>query len=461
MNKILLALFLCMTFSFTSLKASYNTKKNYKILKELDIDKSFINDKTLQKMYLNLLKRNQLHHYKLNLKRSSTYISKIQEVLIKEGLPKSFLFLSMAESNFKIDAKSYTGALGLWQFMPKTAGLFDLRLDDYVDERLDFIKSTKAASRYLSYHHDRFDKWYLAILAYNCGEGRIIEALTRATIDKYLVFNPNKKNSPKIKEYKKTIKKYMATKKDFYKVNRIYKATRKWRIPLTATDLIRIQSKIKRQYLPKESRNYLRKILALAMIANQRVFQKSNIFIRKMDSSLTTISVKGGIHLRSLSKVMDMNFLELTKINRHIKQYILPIDVKHYDVNIPYKKLKLYNYNKNKIQNNSFAIHIVKKGDTLSSIGYKYKVKYSFIKHFNDLKSNRLKLKQKLIIPVEKKDNNKRNYNSSKKTIYKVKNGDSLSTIAYKFKVKVNNIKNDNRLKSNKIKVGDKIAIYK
>ena len=91
----------------------------------------------------------------------------------------------------------------------------------------------------------------------------------------------------------------------------------------------------------------------------------------------------------------------------------------------------------------------------------KYKVKYSFIKHFNDLKSNRLKLKQKLIIPVEKKDNNKRNYNSSKKTIYKVKNGDSLSTIAYKFKVKVNNIKNDNRLKSNKIKVGDKIAIYK
>ncbi len=522
MNKILIALFLSMSFLFSNLHASYNTKKNHRILKELDIDKSFINDKTLQEMYYKLLKRNQLHHYKLTLKRSSTYVSKIQEVLIKEGLPKSFLFLSMAESNFKIDAKSYTGALGLWQFMPKTAQLFDLRLDDYVDERLDFIKSTKAASKYLSYHHDRFKKWYLAILAYNCGEGRIIEALTRATIDKYLLINPNKKNSPKIKKYKKTIKEYMATKKDFFKINKIYKATRKWKIPLTATDLIRIQSKIDRQYLPRESRIYLRKILALAMVANERTFQKSNIFIRKMDSSLTTIKVKGGIHLRSLSKIINMKFSELTAINRHVTQYILPVDVKYYDVNIPYKKLKLYHRNKNKINNNTFVVHIVKKGDTLSSIGHKYRVKYSFIRKFNELKSDRLKLKQKLIIPIEKKASKKRvttkyaytknthivkkgqslssiaykykvsvkdlkkanklknnkirlnekliipkkktNNISRKKVnkrIYKVKKGDSLSTIAYKFKVNIKKLKRDNKIKSNKIKVGDEIAIYK
>lgn len=517
MSKLLLGLLLCMTFLLSTLQASYNTKKNHRILKELDIDKSFINDDTLQEMYYELLERNHLHHYKLTLKRSSAYISKIQEVLIKEGLPKSFLFLSMAESNFQIDAKSYTGALGLWQFMPKTAQLFDLRLDDYVDERLDFIKSTKAASKYLSYHHDRFKKWYLAILAYNSGEGRIIEALTRATLDKYLVINPNKKNSVLIKEYKNTLKEYMATKKNFYKVNKIYKATRKWRIPLTATDLIRIQDKIDRQYLPKESRIYLRKILALAMVSNEKVFQKSNIFIRRMDSSLTTIRVKGGIHLRSLSKIINMKFSELTKLNRHIKQYILPIDVKYYDVNIPYKKLKLYNRNKNKIKNNTFIVHIVKKGDTLSSIGSKYKVKYSFIKNFNELKSNRLKLKQKLIIPIEKKSNKKRKIKSSKKNkktsynkithivkkgqslssiaqkykvsikdlkrinklknskikldekliipgkkiTYKVKNGDSLSTIAYKFKVNIKDLKRDNKFKSNKIKVGDKIEIYK
>jgi len=500
-----------MTFLFSTLQASYNTKKNHRILKELDIDKSFINDETLEEMYHKLLKRNQLHHYKLTLKRSSAYISKIQEVLIKEGLPKSFLFLSMAESNFKIDARSYTGAVGLWQFMPKTAQLFDLRLDDYVDERLDFIKSTKAASKYLSYHHDRFKKWYLAILAYNCGEGRIIEALTRATIDKYLIINPNKKNTPLIKEYKETIKEYMATKKNFYKVNRIYKATRKWKIPLTATDLIRIQSKINRQYLPKESRIYLRKILVLAMVANEKVFQKSNIFIRRIDSSLTTIRVKGGIHLRSLSKVMNMKFSELTEINKHIKQYILPIDATYYDVNIPYKKLKLYNRNKNKIKNNSFVVHIVKKGDTLSSIGYKYKVKYAFIKNFNELKSNKLKLKQKLIIPIEKKLSKKtkknhivkkgeslsfiankykvsiknlkkanklkssiiklkqkliiprknRNSISGKKIIYKVKKMDTLDKIAYRFKVNIKKLKRDNKLKSNKIKIGEKIAIYK
>ena len=456
MSKLLLGLLLCITFSLTTLQASYNTKKNHIILKELDIDKSFINDETLKEMYYNLQSKNQLHHYKLNLKRSSDYISKIQEVLIKEGIPKSFLFLSMAESNFKIDAKSYTGALGLWQFMPETAKLFDLRIDEYVDERLDFIKSTKAASKYLSYHHDRFDKWYLAILAYNCGEGRIIEALTRATIDKYLVINPNKKNTSKIKEYKKTLKEYMATKKNFFKVNKIYKATRKWRIPLTATDLIRIQSRIDRQYLPKESRIYLRKILALAMIANERVFQKSNIFIRKMDLSLTTIRVKGGLHLRSLSTIMNIKFSELTKLNRHIKQYILPIDSKYYEVNIPYKKLRIYNKNKDKINNNSFIVHIVKKGDTLSSIGSKYKVKYSFIRKFNELKSNRLKLKQKLIIPVKK-----RIKISKKKITYKVKKADTLDKIALRFKVDIKKLKKDNKLKSHKTRIGDKIEIYK
>jgi membrane-bound lytic murein transglycosylase D len=248
----------------------------------------------------------------------------------------------------------------------------------------------------------------------------------------------------------------MATKRDFFKINRIYKATRKWNIPLTATDLIRIQEKIKRQYLPKESRIYLRKILTLAFVANKSVFQKSNVFIRNMNQSLTTVKVKGGFHLRSLSSILKMKFSELIKINRHITQYILPIDVKYYDVNIPYSKLKLYNTHKNKMKNNYFVVHIVKKGDTLSSIGNKYKIKYTFIRKFNELKSNSLSLKQKLVIPIIK-----RGKISRKRATYKVKSGDTLDRIALKYKISLKKIKKDNKLKSNVIKIGDKIEIYK
>lgn len=460
MNKILLIIFLSFTSFYTNLCALNFTSKDYQVLKDLDIEKSFTQDEHLQELYDKLSSRNHFHIYKQNLKKSSIYISKIKEVLNQDGLPSSLLYLSMAESNFKIDAKSSTSALGLWQFMPETAKIYKLRNDEYVDERLDYVKSTHAAAKYLTSHYKRFDKWYLAILAYNCGEGRVIEAIARASIDKYILLYPNKKNSQKFITYRNTINKYLANKKDFYKINRIYKDLKKLNIHITARDLLKIQDKLDRQYLPKESRIYLRKIVVLAMIANRNFLKKGYIFDRDINSTLTTIKVKGGLHLRSISNVLNMKYNSLSRMNRHIKQQIVPFDVKSYDVNIPYSKLGIYNRNKNKIKNDSFVIYKVKKGDTLSRIAYKFKVKYSLIKKFNELKSNRLSLKQKLVIPVDKYKIKKTTRKKINKRNYKVKKGDTLSTIAHRFKVNIKKIKRDNKLKSNKIKVGDKIAIY-
>ena len=394
MNKILLLVFLIFVSFYTTLNAVNFTKKDLQVLKDLDIEKSFVHDEHLQDLYNKLSDKNHIHIYKRNLRQSSIYISKIKEVLNQEGLPSSFLFLSMAESNFKIDAKSSTNALGLWQFMSETAKVYNLKNDEYVDERLDFIKSTHAASKYLKSHHERFDKWYLAILAYNCGEGRIIEAITRASIDKYIQLYPNKKNSDKILNYRNIIKKYLRTRKDFYKLNKIYRDIKKWNIPVTARDFLKIQKNLDRQYLPRESRSYLRKIVVLAMIANRNFLKKGYIFDRDINTTITTIKVKGGLHLRSISNALKMNHNDLAKMNLHIKQQIVPFDVKSYDVNIPYSKLGIYN--KNKIKNNSFVIYRVKKGDTLSRIAYKFKVKYSLIKKFNNLKSNRLSLNKNL-----------------------------------------------------------------
>jgi len=110
MNKILLVVFLIFTSLYTNLSAVNFTKKDLQVLKDLDIEKSFVHDKHLQDLYNKLSDKNHIHVYKRNLRQSSIYISKIKEVLNQEGLPSSFLFLSMAESNFKIDAKSSTNA---------------------------------------------------------------------------------------------------------------------------------------------------------------------------------------------------------------------------------------------------------------------------------------------------------------------------------------------------------------
>ena len=468
MNKIISIVFLFLIFSFNNLNALDFNKKDYQVLKELDIEKSFTHDEHLQDLYNELSNKNHLHIYKRNLKNASIYISKIKEVLNQEGLPSSFLYLSMAESNFKLDARSSTNALGLWQFMPSTAKLYNLKNDEYVDERLDYVKSTHAASKYLNHHHDRFGKWYLAVLAYNCGEGRVIEAITRVSINKYLKVYPNGQNINEIKEYKKVIEKYLRTKSDFYKINKIYKEIKKLNIPLTTSDFLTIQTNVKRQYLPRESRAYLRKIVVLSMVANRNFLKKGYIFNRDINSTLTTVKVKGGLHLRNIANVIDMDFKSLSNMNLHIKQDIIPANTKNYDLNIPYSKLEIYNKNKNKIKNDTFAIYYVKDGDTLSRIGAKFNVKYSFIKDFNDLKSDKLIFKQKLIIPILKNRRKKATTKVEtvknkklKEIIYVVESTDTLGGIAYKFNVNIEKLKKDNKLKSDNIKVGDKIAIYK
>ena len=77
---------------------------------------------------------------------------------------------------------------------------------------MDIVKSTLAASRYLKTLHKIFGKWYLAALAYNCGEGRLTEAIVRASLDKYVLLNPQEINNPKIKDFRKIIKNYQERK---------------------------------------------------------------------------------------------------------------------------------------------------------------------------------------------------------------------------------------------------------
>ena len=382
-----------------------------KILKDLGLESSFLSEKSLLATFDEYSSSYNINYYNNLLKKSSLNVQIVKSEIQNENLPDTVFFIPLLEASFVNQERGKNSPAGLWQIMPLTAKNLRLRNDESIDERLDLIKSTDAASSYLKKYYKKLDKWYLAILAYNSGEGNVAEGVARCALDRYLELNPNMNNTPSINNYKKMLNDYRVTKTGFSNLYDVYN-----RFESSYSFEYLVKNNKENKYLAESSITYIKKLIAFSMITNRDLFKSID---KKAKYTLEKVKAPKGIQLRSLANAINMDYNEFRNLNKHIKKETLPSDSKSYNIYIPQNKLELYNQR-------TFTIKPIKENATDTKI-------------------------------VETKKTNITN----KPIIYIIKKGDSFESISKKYKVNLKKLKSDNNKKSNLIKIGDKIEIYK
>ncbi len=366
--------------------------KDDSILRGFDVDEEFLQN--FIQANANGENTYKLSNFLQIFKKGKNVVPILRNTIEENGLPEIILYLVMAESHFSPSAVSKTKAKGLWQFMLETGKTFKLNSNKYIDERLDILKSSKAAVKYLKYLHKMFGKWYLVAMAYNCGETRLKRVIEEVGSD----------------------------------------------------DLQTLLDEDKK-YIPKQTRRYISKILSMAALASSEEFEKSggNKYLHvNQKKKLFPVKVPSATSLLSVANSIGIGVEKLKRLNPQLNYYFTPPHKNKYNIYIPHSKKDKFKKNfKPQNRYTGFYVYSVKSGDALSTIAKRFGIKYPVIKQFNNLRSNRLKLKQQLIIPS---------------VIYTVKKGDTLSHVMKKFKVSMDDIKKYNKLKKY-IKIGDKIVI--
>jgi membrane-bound lytic murein transglycosylase D len=212
--------------------------------------------------------------------RAGRYGPLLGKILEDHGVPRDMIFLAMAESGFQNKARSWARAVGTWQFMPYTGKSYGLAIDWYVDERRDPIKATIAASKYLKKLYNDFGAWELAMAGYNAGEGKISRAIRR------------------------------------------YKTENFWEIK-------------KGRYLKPETKNYVPKIMALAIIGkNLSSFGFDHIdFWEPLD--FEEVSVPALTDMIKLADALGMDFEDLHALNPELQRWFTPPTKETYTLRVP------------------------------------------------------------------------------------------------------------------------------
>lgn len=290
--------------------------------------------------------------FKELLGRSGKYMPMIAKVLNREGLPEELGYLALLESEFVANTTSRNGAVGLWQFVASTALRYGLRIDDWVDERRDPVKSTWAAAAYLKDLHNRYGRWYLATAAYNAGP---------ATIDKAL---------------------QQSGASDFWSI------------------------KAKAQ-LSEETRNFVPKFVAISLIAMDPKRYGLDDVVYEEPLDYEEVELKTPIKLAVLAQSAETDILGIRNLNPALLRDSTPPGEPAFRVNLPVEKASVFvaKISEKTLEKDAEPAHVVmhevKKGETLFSIARRYGLEIRALMNFNGLTSSRLRIGQKLSILLE------------------------------------------------------------
>lgn len=413
MYKVFLTLFLL----FQSLHAFLNTDNNYEkqltALKNFDLPNTFLKDSIFISMNEDV-EIYKTKHFLRELESGDRFVPVLQKKMKEAGVPPEFLYLAMTESSFDPFSSSSAKASGIWQFIPETARRYGLVENAYVDERRDPIKSTEAAIVYLQRLHDLFGKWYLAALAYNCGEGTVTKAIAKA-----------------------------------------------------GTDDINVLLDESQKYLPKESRLYIRKILMMSFISGSTDIMLDNgseyLLNRANNATFVSVPVPSGTHLKDVSETIGISLRELKSYNPHLKHaFTSPIGAKSY-LYIPQDRQVVFtqNFDQTK-QPQKYAVYTAQKGDSLQSVAKKYGMSSQSLMDLNSFKTANLKPKTEIIVPMGSAMPVIASAPSgSAEKMYIIKAGDTIETVSKKYDVPVAQLLKANNKKNALVKVGESIVIPK
>lgn len=306
------------------------------------------------------IKRRYPKNFQAGLDRSWLYRPYIEQQLTAAGLPKDLVWLAMVESLFQPTVVSRVGATGMWQFMPSTGRRYGLRIDNYVDERRDWEKATQAAVSYLQDLYEfHSGAWPLAVASYNMGEGGI---------SRMVAMNGGERDI--------------------------------WRL---------MDNPPAADHMPEETKKFYPKLVAYSIVASSPRAHgfKENPVPRE---ETTRVSVKGTYSLSALERAANLPVGTLKRLNPALIRGVTPPDGE-YAIIVPAEadepmKLALATLAKEPkhgvatIEGRTF--HVVKRGDTLSSIAAKYGVDQRDIVAANKLRlANRLPIGKKLLIPTD------------------------------------------------------------
>ena len=367
--------------------------------------------------------------FRIWLSRSGRYLPMMRGILRQHGMPEDLVYLALIESGFSCQAYSRAHAVGPWQFIRGTGKRYGLTINYWVDERRDPVKATHAAARYLKDLHQEFGSWYLAAAAYNAGEGKIRRALKR------------------------------------------YKADNFWSI-----------SQGRRYYLKRETRQYVPKMIAAALIAKEP--DKYGFSDIKYEKPLAydVVKVHPGTSLGVAAKLAGIKSKDLNDLNPELRRWAVPPTGGMYELRIPrgekasfevaYAKLPV-RQRKARVGAVTVRVH---RGDTLGRIAKTHGVSLRDLMAMNpNLNPRRLRIGQAVVVPPGRGSRSVQVAQSSssltrrslagsprgtRKIHHTVKSGDTLWHIARSYNIDWRDILRWNGRHTSRLQPGQHLVLY-